>query len=383
VKKVIIIIIIAAILLVAFLAAPYLSLLVPKAAYYVYKEITYKTVSDSIAANSEPPERVVILFNNFFHENLFSPIGAKAIDKDTYNDLVRGIGFCDQKAWGMSALLARRGIYSRMVMTTNPEGQSNHTVMEAKIGGRWCFFDPQYGFVVRKANGELASFNDVCEDPSLILKSQAMLDIKKFDPASYDVIKGFFGSNIFYPNAKKPTIWDCPDNNKSFFRFLLAKELDLYVKIFGKKFAYTFQDIYLNMFAGKSGYNELFFRARNYDIYGRHDLAVDYYVRFIKEFPLDPDQDDALIFLGLLYTRAGEAGKAIDVLDHLLEVSPSTMWGPRAYYYLGCNYESQAEIEKAKDCYKKSIEMLREQDGELAMVKLLELHSVSRLLELR
>jgi hypothetical protein len=60
-----------------------------------------------------------------------------AMDADVVTDLMRGIGYCDQKSNLLMQLLHEQGIEARMLM------YRRHTVCEAMLDGRWVLLDPQ------------------------------------------------------------------------------------------------------------------------------------------------------------------------------------------------------------------------------------------------
>lgn len=60
-----------------------------------------------------------------------------AIDADVVTDLMRGIGYCDQKSNLLMQLLAEQGIGSRLLMF------ERHTVCEVRIDGHWAMLDPE------------------------------------------------------------------------------------------------------------------------------------------------------------------------------------------------------------------------------------------------
>jgi hypothetical protein len=363
----------------AFASFPFAMLANRSTAYFAYKEITYKTMADRLTCSSDGPEEAAMRISEYFHRYLFTPLGAQAVDKDTYNDIIRGIAYCDQKAWGMSAFLAKRGIDSRMIMAVNPDGQSNHTALEADIGGKWRYFDSQYALVIRRKDGELASYNDMCEDPSLLVDSPRMRLLKKACPAEFEIVSKYLGKNVFNPGIIKPVIWNSPAKSKGNAKRALSGVLDAYVAFFGRKFSYLFQDAYLCIYSGKGGHNSNYLLARNYDIYGRHDKAACYYRKFIGNSSSDAERYSAMLFLSIIYTNNGDYKAAIDTLRTMMAEPASSKWASSIYYWLGYNYEAQNDAEKAADCYRTSIKERTKTGDPSDMVKLLELDSFERL----
>ncbi|MFA5164081.1 MAG: tetratricopeptide repeat protein [Candidatus Omnitrophota bacterium] len=351
-------------------------------AYFAYKEITYKTMADSIAGGPGGPEEEATRISSYLHRHLFTPFGAQAVDKDTYNDIIRGIAYCDQKAWGMSAFLAKRGIDSRMVMTVNPDGQSNHTILEVDIEEGWRYYDPQYSLVIRGKDDELASYSDICREPSLLVNSHRMRLLKKACPAEYGIISKYLEKNVFNPGIIKPIVWNSSAKSKGGAARVLSRVLDVYVTIFGSKFSRLYQDAYLGVYSGKGGHNADYLLARNYDIYGRYDKAVHYYRKFIRNSSSDDERYPAMLFLSIVYTKKGDYKAAIDTLKAMIEETGSSKWASSIYYWLGYNYEARNEAEKAADCYRISIREHVKSGNPSDAIKLLELDSFERLAEL-
>lgn len=351
-------------------------------AYFAYKEIAYKTMADRLASSSDGPEEAAMRISEYYHRYLFTPLGAQAVDKDTYNDIIRGIAYCDQKAWGMSAFLAKRGIDSRMIMAVNPDGQSNHTALEANIGGKWRYFDPQYALVIRRKDGELASYNDMCEDSSLLVDSPRMCLLEKACPAEFEIVSKYLEKNVFNPGVIKPVIWNSPAKSKGNAKRALSGVLDTYVAFFGRKFSCLFQDAYLGIYSGKGGHNADYLLARNYDIYGRYDKAAYYYRKFIGNSSSDAERYSAMLFLSIIYTNSGDYEAAIGTLRTMMAEQASSKWASSMYYWLGYNYEARNDAEKAADCYRTSIKERAKTGDPSDMVKLLELDSFERLAEL-
>ncbi|MDD5269564.1 MAG: tetratricopeptide repeat protein [Candidatus Omnitrophica bacterium] len=365
----------------AFALFPFAMLANRSTAYFAYKEITYKTMADRIACGSKAPERSAMRISEYFHRYLFTPLGAQAVDKDTYNDIIRGIAYCDQRAWGMSAFLAKRDINSRMVMTVNPDGMSNHTALEVFIDGGWRYFDPQYALIIRRKDGELASYSDICKDPSLLVDSQRMQLLKKACPFEYGTISKYLEKNVFNPGIIKPVVWSSPARSRGRVARAISGTLDIYVAFLGRKFSCLFQDAYLGIYSGKGGHNTDYLLARNYDIYGRFDKAVDYYRKFIGNSPLDAERYPAMLYLSIIYTNNGDYEAAISTLRAMMGESASKKWSSTIYYWLGYNYEARNDKEEAADCFRISIKEGTKTGDPSDMVKLLELDSFERIAE--
>lgn len=339
-----------------FLSVPFLFLFNKKLAYYSYKEVVYRIIINNTVGREKEPKKISLLLLDYFHYYLFTPVEAVVVDKDVYHDLIRGIAWCDQRSWAMSTFLGKLGIDSRMVMARNPEGVSNHTVLEVLIDKKWRFFDPMYGFIAEDNNGELASYEDICHDPSLFYLNPDMLLLKEILPYKYQKVKDYFLRNIFI-NSVKPIIWGDPIKNKGLTNRIIIKVLDFYICLFGNSFSYLYQDVYQKYYPFNNKDDCAFLKARNYDLFDRYQLAIDGYRNYINNVTGGRNSEDALFFLGLLYNKKQELKLSIDTLQTLLRKYPQTKWRRISWYYLGFNYQLSNNYQLAKECYWRAIDM--------------------------
>ena len=343
------------IIIIFMLSAPFSFLFHKNMAYYCYKEVVYRTIINNIVGSEKDPEQISLKMLEYFNVKLFAPHGVTVIDKDVYNDLFRGIAWCDQRAWAMGTFLGKLGIDNRMIMTRNPEGRSNHTVLGVFIDGRLRFFDPYYGIAIKKDN-ELVSYEDICREPSLFYLSQDMLALKEVDPLKYEETKDYYTKNIFYDNPYAPSIWSNPISKKDFKRKVITAIMDCYIYVFGHRFSHLYQDVYLMSYAPPGEAESIYFKARNYDLLDRYQLAIDSYKEVINKFPQGSDTDNALFFLGVLYSRNKKFELSVDMLQILLKQYPNTTWKRITNYYLGLDHELMKNYSLAEDYYWKTIE---------------------------
>lgn len=337
------------------LLSPLLFLFNKNLAYYSYKEVVYRTIINNIVEHEKDPGRISVKMLEYFNVELFTPLGAEVIDKDVYNDLLRGIAWCDQRSWAMGTFLGKLGIDTRMIMTRNPEGRSNHTALGVFIDKRLRYFDPSYGIAIKK-NNEFVSYEDICSEPSLFYLNQDMLALEKVDPLKYKEVKDYYIKNIFYNNPYKPSIWSNPISKKDFQRKVITAIMDYYVYIFGHHFAYLYQDVYMMLYAPAEKVKQIYFKARNYDLFDRYQQAADLYKKVINEYPQSKDSEDALFFLGVLYNKSNDFTSSIKIMQDLLIRYPDTKWKRLAFYYLGLDSEITKNYDLAEGYYWKAIE---------------------------
>ena len=319
--------------------------------FLINKEVTYRTIINDLCGREKDQEKIAVRVLDFLHDYLFAPEGAKVVDKDIYDNLVRGIAWCDQRAWALGTFLGRLGIDNRAIMTKNPQGASNHIVSELLLNGKWRFFDPYWGMAIYDDYGELASYKDICDESSLFYLSPKMKQIKNIDDHSYEMIKKYYTENVFYHNPHAPAIWGNPFKAKDLKRSLITKTLDLYIHLFGDRFSFLFQDIYLTFVLESKDHNLTYLKARNYDLFGRRELAIEAYNKFINNYPGDSGIENALLFSGILFNKVKSPILSIDALRSLLKKYPKTKWKAVAYYYLGYDYELVEDYDLAEEYY--------------------------------
>jgi hypothetical protein len=313
-----------------------------------------------VVGKEKCPEKIAELLNNYCNNNLFSPIEADIVDKDVYTILFRGIASCDQSAWTLGTFAGKLGIDNRMVVTYTPQGISGHVVSELFIDKKWRFFDPTFGFIIRNPSGEIVSYDDICNDLSLLYSSPSMLMLKKIEPDKYQPFNDSLPIYIFNKNTKAG-FWGNPERGKDSKRRIITKVLDFYIGLFGKSFCYLYQDLYLeySLFSNTKR-EDVYNRARNYDLFKRYRPAIDKYKNLIDNYPKGDYTENALFFLGITYHKINDPESSISTLQTLLRQYPWSKWRRMALYYLGLNYELLHDLASAKDCYWRAIDMFRE-----------------------
>lgn len=347
-----------------FLFLPLLFMLNKKLAYYSYKEVVYRTIINNVIGKERETEKVSLLLLDYIYYYMFSPAEATPVDKDVYSDLIRGTACCDQRSWALCTFLGKSGIDNRMVMIKGPDGKIYHAVLEAFIAKKWRFFDSMKGLIIKDNNGELASYEDICRNPSLFYLSPPLLMLKELEPERYIKVQDFFTRNLFYNNPVKPEIWANPVQSKGLGRRIVTKVLDSYIYLFGKNFSYLYQDIYLEYFSPDNKGDRAFFKARNYDLFNRYEPATEMYKNFIENFPGNAASEDAIFFLGTLYNRTHNLESSINILQGLLKKYPQTKWMRIAYYYIGYDYELLGNYSLAEDYYHKALDMYKQIEKE-------------------
>ena len=98
--------------LILFISFPFLLTLThPLVAHYLHKELAYRYISNKVTENSRNDLEKILILNSFIFLNEEQKVRfIYPVDNSVYFDLVRHIGWCDQKANGLVHLLENQNI---------------------------------------------------------------------------------------------------------------------------------------------------------------------------------------------------------------------------------------------------------------------------------
>lgn len=313
------------ILFLVFILSPFISLfLLPdKFLDHSYRLLSDRVIADRETVGLNSKEEIILKLFAFTHNHIFLPKGATPYAGKPLDYLIKAIGWCDYQAKVFNVLLSEKGIPSRYAMLMDKDGVSRHTISEVYFHNRWAVFDPLEYTCFKLANGEYATLDDLSQNPEIIFVHPKLKYIEATNKNEFEAKKSWYKSMFPLPMEpvrsavflKRITIFD--------------RILDLYAFLFGRLFTYTYQDIYLKkkLPSFKEIDYRLFYAARNYKFYGRRDLAINTYLKIIKDFPDSKYCDDSIFFLALLYADLdGDYKMARTVLNKLILNYPDSEW---------------------------------------------------------
>jgi hypothetical protein len=317
---------------------------------YAYRELAYRVIADEITKSVTGEGQVADSLLAFVATHEYAPLTIPAIDRTVLNDLVRGIAWCDQQAWALSTLLAKKGIASTLLMLRGYDTDSHHTVASVYVAGQWRIVDPFYKLVFFKPSGKLATFNDLQRpDRRTRLTSPKYAAMDRYDPTFF---KQYF--KLFEPQYK-PIKWAPLTETKDRRRRFVSGIVDFYVRFLGNLFIHRFQDAYLWHPLSHAPDGDLFLRARHYDLFFRRDLALATYKQLLAEHPDDPDVEDALYFMGRVHQDLGQWTTAADTFDALLaRFGQNSKWAGMVHYLKGQADEAEHNWQDAINEYRLS-----------------------------
>lgn len=272
-------------------------LLVPftpdKIASFFYRELTYNRIADMYSGKSDRGT-IESLFKHV-SKNLLTSKKYNVVDRNSFTDLIRGVGWCDQQAFVLMNLLNKSNISK-----TRLRDVQAHTYSEVFIDGKWAIVDPFFGFFPVDENNKPLSMNDLenVEMADSVINDTHIED-KDFSKKIKDI---YIENNIRWENGIGPKFIDY--RAYDFYRNALSSYADFTYTLFGSVYFNWVQDIYLksdkmkNMkdqgvkwIKGYKNYKEnesafqLFYKARNYSIVGRNKLAKLNYQTIIQLHP--------------------------------------------------------------------------------------------------
>jgi tol-pal system protein YbgF len=90
---------------------------------------------------------------------------------------------------------------------------------------------------------------------------------------------------------------------------------------------------------------------------GQHDLAIQGFEFYIREFPTSPRADDAQLGIGNSYYALGSYKEAVAAYQKVTSTYGQTDSAPQAWYKLGLSYEALKQPELARRAYETVIKL--------------------------
>ena len=340
----------------------FLAIVIPfspdKLSDFYYRELTYSVISER-----HKGDNIEDSIKSLFHStsvNMTVPEGHKLVDKNPYNDVIRGVAWCDQQDFYVMTLLNKIGIER-----TRLRDVKGHTILEVLVDGSWIMLDPLGGLMLTDSDGKLINIDSML-DPGVG-------DIYGVIEATRKYIKdktyGNNYENIYIPTEKRWLHGISPEFREyrryTFIRTLFERYSSIVFSVFGVQYYNWVQDIYLstgnidkitdqgsewianygNNYNNNSESFKLFYKARNYDIADRESLARFTYTYLINNFNDSYWDLEAKYFLGILEARYGNYIKSEELLTELIDSKPIR----KKYlsYHLGVASLKNGNLDKA------------------------------------
>jgi len=284
-----------------------------KVSDFYYREVTYSKVAQDLIGNSK--DATLINMFKYVANSLHTYKNSKVVDRNSFIDLVRGVGWCDQQAFLLMHLLNKSG-----VSKTRLRDVQSHTYSEVRVGNKWVVIDPYSSLIFLDNDGQYLGIEDL-KNPNIddfmgIIKASS----KSSKPLSFsnNYQNIFIENEIRWKNGIGPEFLDYRSYNLSRRLFEVYGAYALLV--FGDRYYYWLQDQYLESDRVKKisdqgsnwirNYPEtndnafrLFYKARNYILANRVESATNSYKLIIKEFPNSYWAEESKYNLAILYYK--------------------------------------------------------------------------------
>lgn len=319
----------------------------------LYRALLYPVVSERVTQGATSTTDALQRLNEFVYLNVRTWPDTPVIDDSAADTLIRGFGYCDPVALAFIRLGAEIDVPGRMLFLRQADGSSPHTVAEELLDGRWRVFDTLYGLVPHKGDGTIATPEDLTTRPGLLAQETTREDpswYRDAEPVSLqDSDSGLPGS---LGALLDETVKHTP-------RWLVNRLQDLYLMLPPPTYHVTRGDTVNPDGAVFEDYSapdgQLYFAARNYQIFLRPGKARHAYRRLLARYPTSQYADDALYHLGVLdLTERYRPRDAVTDFVTLLDDYPSSPWRDDATYLQARAYEAAGDCAAAVAGYERT-----------------------------
>ncbi|MFC1674354.1 transglutaminase domain-containing protein [Candidatus Omnitrophota bacterium] len=324
--------------------SPLISLVFPeKLTRHTYYRLVYNLIADQETKGASSDESKARRLFQYVIDHEF--VRGEPFKAKPFESLIYAQGYCDFQARTLNSLLASAGIKSRYAMLLDKDGISPHTLNEVFLEGRWCAFDTLMNIIFEDGEGNKLSLEQLSDHPDLILGQTKLAALKDYDRGQFERFKNWY-SRMFpmpaLPRRSNPLLLQS---------HIFDRISDAYSRIFKRRFFDFYQDLYLRF---KKKYPRedfrFFFKARNYHLAYRYDLALSSYNSLIERFPESEYAGDAHFFLGVLYFDTGLLSKSAVFFRDLIKKYPQE-WGSSGYYYLAKVYAAMGKKKESLKAY--------------------------------
>lgn len=251
-----------------------------------YRQVALQRVADQAAGVGNDEQRALNLLDEILRIGNLDP-GSAVIDDDPAGTLIRGWGYCDSIAMAFVQVAERMGFQGQLVFLQNPDtGTSPHTLATLKLGDEWRVFDVLYRGVSRNTDGALATLKDIAS-------TRAPVTSPKVQAA------WFANPTIFYQSRPPNTL---RDHARSAARWAVSLMPSWTMRAAQDVYVRTGPPVYVEnngkVWEDWQEASDLdYWKARNYDVFGRSEPAQEMYRRVLEDDPTSPHAAPSQTFL--------------------------------------------------------------------------------------
>ena len=305
---------------------------------HIYRSCMFKVIAEYVGETESDPQILMEKYFDFIYNNLYTIRGEPVVNSGALNDLLRGIGWCDQQTNAFTILCYYKGIKASLVMLKGDKDISRHTVARVLLNGKWKIVDPLNGVIFKNSGGLITSFTD-------IQQGKPGFRSRKYGDFNSDWFNSSYKSNFM--DQFPPVVWSWPGEFKDQKRARIRKLIDIYYALFGEFYFFLYQDFYLSRvselsvekFDLKKPDIKTYFKARNYQLCGRFNKAVKVYSKVSENYPGSPYEERSKLFKSACLLKMGELDTAYAELDSFLSNNKKSTWaGVARDYFVWCQY---------------------------------------------
>jgi transglutaminase-like putative cysteine protease len=150
---------------------------------FLYRDLEYRHLVGEVTRGVVTDEEKLLRLYDWVRAHIRGgiPRSLPVVDDHVWHIMIRGYGSADQLADVLATLCVYAGIPAELVMLT-PPGQRRpvHAMAMVKLEGRWCPVDPYHGVIVRNAQQQLASREEILADPDLVRRIAPDIQVSGF-----------------------------------------------------------------------------------------------------------------------------------------------------------------------------------------------------------
>jgi len=327
--------------LMALFFAPFLMLFgPPKLASYLHRELVYKTITDKVTEGVSADREKALRLMGYVHEHVVAnQAGYEIIDKHPLNDMLRGVGACDQIANTLITLARKAGIKGRLIFLRGYQESSKHSVCDLYINGKFRIFDPTFDLVFLDNKGGIATFDDVQREGATlepIVQSRVSRMLKNFDYVARNL---YF--KLYQPEYEPEYFRLNYEQDK--MRFILSRWMDLYYDLFGDTFLKLYQDTYFRI-----ARIDPLIQARYMHLSSRYVEAIKAYSQLVLPPTSEFRISESIYFTAVAFRDVGNYREAVTEFKRLLGDAPDTKRKELAMKYLVDLYDTLEDWDGAE-----------------------------------
>ena len=286
----------------------------------VYDDLLYTITTRQATAGAATAAEKADRLDQYVFLNVHVPVQA-LVDNDgpAAETLIGAYGVCDQQVRLFMALAEKAGLSTREIfLLDSSTGTSPHTAAEVWESNRWAWLDVLFGYTPKRQDGSPATVTD------LVTRADPIIPLTGLTPQEY--------TNNRVQLTMRPN--GLGDRIERQVPTWLANRLqDLYLMLPPPVIPAQGGDSHFSTPDGR-----LYWRGRNYQLFGRERLASAAFLRLVGDYPDSSYANDARYDLAVIH-QSSAPETALNDLGQLQAHDPPAGIRDDAWYLAGQTYE--------------------------------------------